>query len=71
MIERLIEEAARRGRLDGLTLWRTADAWQANVTADGTSWRISVRPDPVDALRDVLSEKPTAPPAPAGGGVFE
>lgn len=53
-IDEAIIQAAREGRLKGLTLWRTHDGWQANISVDGVSWSIRMDVDPIAALRAVL-----------------
>ncbi len=58
-LEQLIGEAARSGRLGGLTLWPSGDRWQASTTEDRIGWRIEIDADPIEALRRALSEKPT------------
>ena len=58
-LEQLIVEAARSGRLAGLTLWPSNGRWQAGTTEDRIGWRVEIDADPVEALRRALSEKPT------------
>ena len=58
-LEQLIVEAARSGRLAGLTLWPSNGRWQASTTEDRIGWRVEIDADPVEALRRALSEKPT------------
>jgi hypothetical protein len=58
-LEQLIDEAARSGRLAGLTLWPSNGRWQASTTEDRIGWRVEIDADPVEALRRALSEKPT------------
>lgn len=38
----------------GLTLWHTAQGYQANLNVDGTGWRVCIKPTPVAALCAVL-----------------
>ena len=59
MIEQAIIQAAREGRLKGLTLWRTPEGYQANISSDGTAWTVHLGADPVEALRRVLGVKST------------
>ncbi len=59
MIEEAIIQAAREGRLKSLTLWRTPEGYQANVSSDGTAWTVHIDADPVRALRGALRAKPT------------
>lgn len=54
-LEDAIREAARSGRLKGLTLWKVPDGrWQANSSEDGVAWRVEYGADPVEALQKVL-----------------
>jgi hypothetical protein len=54
-LEKLIGEAARSGRLAGLTLWPSGARWQASTTEDRIGWNVATDDDPVEALRRVLS----------------
>lgn len=64
----------------GVTLWRTATGWQANITRDRQSWTVSIAGDPVKALRDALNpqrrmtaaiDPPAAPAVPKPRSVFD
>lgn len=48
--------------LRGLTLWATAQGWQANASTDGKSWRVAVSADPTAALIEALNGPRAAPP---------
>lgn len=56
-LEALLQEAATKGGLRGLTLWKTTDGYQANLSLDGKSWRVEHDADPATALRKVLGAK--------------
>lgn len=58
-LEQLIVEAARSGRLAGLTLFPSGARWQASTTEDRIGWRVEIDADPVEALRRALSETTT------------
>lgn len=66
-----IREAARAGRLNGLSI--VADpsgrGWQANARSAYAvnAWSVSIHADPVEALRRALA----APPATTVRGVFD
>lgn len=58
-LEAKITEAARAGRLKGLTLWRLDDGrWQANSSPDNTAWRVEIAPDPIEALQKLFDIAP-------------
>lgn len=65
-LEALIREAADT-RLASISLYRTADGWQANAKWPGSSgYRVCIAADPIEALTDVLGlrSEPAAPAAP-------
>jgi hypothetical protein len=66
-IDDTLRTAITRDKIVGLTLWPTLDnRWQAAVTFDRVSWRISINADPVKAVRAALGDR--AEPA---MGMFE
>lgn len=55
-LETLLTEAAQRGDLGAVTLWRIPDGrYQANWSRDRISWRVDYDADPAVALAKVLS----------------
>lgn len=74
-LEEAINDAARQGRIR-LTVWPTSEGYQANLSDDGSSFRVEMAPDPVTALKKVLGILPgasgrlRAAPEPTGS-VFE
>jgi hypothetical protein len=58
-LEEAITDAARQGRIR-LTVWPTSEGYQANLSDDGSSFRVEMAPDPVTALKKVLGLLPGA-----------
>lgn len=58
-LEEAITDAARKGRVR-ITVWPTSEGYQANLSDDGTSFRVEMAPDPVTALKKVLGLLPGA-----------
>ena len=54
-----ITDAARQGRIR-LTVWPTSEGYQANLSDDGSSFRVEMGPDPVTALKKALGLLPGA-----------
>lgn len=64
IIEDLMRQAIADGRLVNLTLWKTAQGWQANMSTGLNPWKVRVEADPIEALRDVLvAGLPPKPPS--------
>lgn len=53
-LEQAITEAARQGRLDGLTLWPTTDGRYQGNHKIGSGWQVHIADDPVTALLGAL-----------------
>lgn len=81
-LEDAIREAAKNGRLNGLTLWKKEGGWQGNARWSGNEgWSCQVAVDPVDALlralrgelnRDLPRDtKPAPDPVVESNGVFD
>ena len=60
-IEPLLLAAIADGRVKNLTLFKTSAGWQASISTGVSAWRVRIDPDPVEALRAVLT-----PDGPAG-----
>lgn len=54
-LDEYIVAAIKRVGLNGLTLWRTRNGWQASVRKDGSDgFSIAIDEDPVKAIRVAL-----------------
>lgn len=42
----------------GITLWPTAEGWQANARGKSGNWRVGIDKDPVAALFKALRQEP-------------
>ena len=57
-LDDLVETAVRDGRLVNLTLFRTAQGWQASISTGVSAWKVEIADTAVSALRGALGEKP-------------
>jgi hypothetical protein len=66
-VAHMLNEAAKSGRLDGLTLYRSGVRWQASVRRDGIEgWNVHVADTPEAAIAAAL-----APLSPPSNSVFD
>lgn len=55
-LDDLVETAVRDGRLVNLTLFRTAQGWQASISTGVSAWKVEIADTAVSALRGALGE---------------
>ena len=53
-LEVLFRAAVDDGRLVNMTLWRTAQGWQASMSTGFNPWKVRIEDDPIAALRATL-----------------
>lgn len=57
-LDDLIRQAAKDGRLDGLTCWPCSQGYQSNFKTPSGGWRCEVDKDPVAAMKRALGAAP-------------
>ena len=62
-LETSFRAAVDDGRLVNMTLWRTAQGWQASMSTGFNPWKVRIEDDPIAALRAVLRAGQPDPPA--------